>query len=241
MVLNRTRISSLLSAAALLAFGTTAANAQTSFPAPSTVTPPVTGFFGGTQIGGASSLFTATNNGQTISGTLFSAVFSGGTAQTINGVTFGGTNLDFYYQIVTNASSNQAVQSMSLASFVGAGLAVAQTGTDIDGASTNFVAGTVQSVSAQRNFSGAGIVFDFNTGIGANSAGFTQIVRTNATSFSFNGSAAFIGTQGVAANGQGLVIAPTAVQAAPEPGTLALLGMGVVGMAGTVVRRRRAK
>jgi hypothetical protein len=242
MVLNRSRIATAFTAGVVFALAG-AAHAQTPLtagnntgPAPSV---PVIGFLGGTQIGGSSTTFGDSQNGQSIFGTLVSAAFQGG-----NGAD--ATFIDFYYQFSNAGGSNQAIQSISIASFLNATTAVGQTNSDVDGGGVVpfgdlFTAGGAPSSVAQRSLNGAGILFDYGTGVTQGTFSNTMVIRTNATSFSTNGSAAFLGASGISANSNGLVIAAGSVSSAPEPGSFALLGTGALGMVGMIARRRNLK
>ena len=218
-------------------------HAQTNINAGGSVTPaPTVGFFGGTQFGTTQmATFNITNtqggtaNGNNLTGTIYSAAFAGGA---------GGT-LDFYYQIQLTGgagSNNTAFQSLAIGEMLsGINASVGQVTADIDGAGP-FIAGTTASGQTQRTFTGAGLTFNFANFIGSGSSSYTQVVRTNAVS-TLNGSGGVVGT-GVAQTAVGNVLvagmaAPTT--GAPEPGSLALLGMGLVSMGGVVVRRKQSK
>ena len=232
MVLNLTNLKKLVPG--VLAIGAmlsaTSANAQV-FLAPNTGATAIgtVGFFGGSQVGGTlSSSFTFTSGPTTIAGTIRSIVFTGGSAGA-NGT--GGTSNDFYYQIDMNAGSD-ALQSTSVASFLGFNTGLGNVITDVDGAGP-FVAGGTVALTGQRNFTGSGLVFDFGAGVAAGATSATLVVRTNATSVT-NGSAGLLGASGVAANAA--ILAPLATANGPEPGTLALVGLGIAGL---VARRRK--
>ena len=227
-------------AAALVGASGQSAHAQTPLPNGATVLIPQTEFFGGTLLSTASSVFSTTNGGNTLSGTLNSAVYqTGGT----------GGALDFYYQIVLSPINNTNLTSFSLTSFSGFSLAVGQTTTDIDGAGTLFSSGTSALFSANRSGvinNGGTLTFSFddpNTSVAFNmGTSETVAVRTNATNFTDTGGAGFLGG-GVGTSGMGpvLVAFPAGDANTPEPGSLALLGTGLMGIGGVTIRRRKAK
>lgn len=222
------------------------ANAQATPIAPAQIIapPPTVAPFGGTLLSSSSSAFNFNNDGNIITGRLLSAVFSGGTAQAGG---FGGSALDFYYQVVLDAGSSttpggsQIVQNISISSFATITTAVAQTASDIDGGGT-FTTGTVAANAAQRTgiaTLGAAMIFDFGQGVPVGAFSNAVIVRTTTTSFDPTGSAGIQGA-GVAANTAASVVAPISTVAAPEPGSVALFAMGLMTSAGVAVRRRRS-
>lgn len=234
-------LSGAVAATALTLLFAGGAQAQ-SLLAPGTLgqaVPTVGGNFGGAQIGSTQTAsFTATNAGQTITGRLLSAVFSGGTAQTIGGSNFGGSGLDLYYQLFLDGG-NTTVDSLSLSNFAGFSLATAQTAADVDGAG-GMVAGTSVASTNDRSGNGVGILFNFSTTLPTGGTSLTFGVRTNATQFTTGGGASVQSLSGVSANTTGplLTVVPNV---APEPGSLVLAATGLMGAMGMVgIRRRRS-
>ena len=228
--------------------GARQAHAQTALPPGTTADTPVpiittgTPPFGDTLLQEVQSAVFATNGPNTISGTVTSAAF-------LNTSGF----LDFTYQVAFGAPTNVIVDALSLTSFKGvAGVAVGQTSEDVDGpgglAAQN-MSGTIQNnftlatstasfVAASRNnTNGDGINVNFSYGVTGNQSSFTFVVRTNATSYTTNGSASVQGggiSSFTPAHG---VIAPVA--AAPEPGALSLLSVGIFAAVGSASRRKQ--
>ena len=227
-------VRNLLSGAVLAAASTLlfvgGAQAQTLLPPGGTVLPPptISGLTAGSSLlSQLSSAFNQNNGGQIISGTLLSSVYRNSS-----------NTLDFFYQIVTNSTSNSNIGAFSVTSFVGTTTSVAQTADDIDGAGP-FVTGAVSSPLIRREGTGEGLTF-FLDGVPTSSSSYTQFVRTSATNFTINGQAAVLGN-GVSANLNTNVIAAVPPTQAPEPGSLVLAATGLMGAMGMVgVRRRRS-
>lgn len=202
-----------------------------------TGTPP----FGGTLIQEIRSPLLGDNGTNFISGFATSAVF-----RASDGF------LDFYYQFAFDNTTNVVVDTISLSSFTSVpGLAVAQTGEDVDGPGglpaenqgnaiqNNFTLATVTGSysSADRpNVNGNGINANLTTGVTRNETSFTFIVRTQARNFSTAGSVSVQGGGISAFTAAQGALSPLA-DPAPEPGALALLGLGLIAPAGGAIRR----
>lgn len=147
-----------------------------------------------------------------------------------------GTGLDFYYQFSNFAPplSTHGIARFGLGDFdsLGSGpVSVYQTGAAFD----IFTVGTELSDYADRTSLGV-IGFSFvpnsNSKINPGSTSFTQIVRTNARTYT-TGNFGLLDGYGDNAKS----FAPTAV---PEPESYALLLAGL-GLIGTIIRRRQQK
>jgi len=229
---------------ALIALGGTSANAQvTSLGVGGAVSPvndvSATPFGGTLQASETGQAFFGTTGSQTLEGTITSAVYSGGTAS--GG--FGGTALDFYYQIFVSGASTGPATGISIASFSGVTLAVAQEATPGAPQSSLFTTGGTASNLAIRSGasdSGSAVSFFYNTTpIAAGGFSETLVIRTTSTSFSTGGGIGVLGS-GVSANSTGLVISPIALGTSPEPGSIALIGSGLLTAGGMLIRRRRS-
>ena len=165
--------------------------------------------------------------------TLGTATFVTSTSGTINASTFSANytssvykettgTYDFVYSF-TNTAGPNSVESFTAYNFAGFT-------TDV-----SYVAGSgVAPIDAKSNTSGSVLTYDF-TGVTPGASSDTLIIRTNGLGFT---SGTMSLQDGSAGSGTGF--SPTAVSAAPEPGTWALM-LGGVGMLGLMLRGRQAR
>lgn len=191
----------------------------------------VTGFLpaGFSQIGTSqTATYAGSNAGNTIAGNLISSVFGNG------------TDLLFAYQVQTGVSNAQ-VASFSVAGFTTRPLQYGATDTDIDaaGALVNATVGIAPQRDVRSGAGDLGDSVDFGTtsSLPAGTNGTIFLLRTPgvASDILTTGGAAVLGG-GVAANTSASVLTIRSVTAAPEPGTMALAGLGLVGL---IIRRRK--
>lgn len=237
-MLFRNIAASALAVAGLSVLGGTA-NAQfvalpagTSFPG---VNVNETGFVPGALVSSSITQFSDTApGGASITGNIYQGVFQNGTF------------LDFVYQLeltsgTTGGVGTQQLSNFSVSSFINFDTQVGETTSDIDGAVAFFSASNNDFSVATRPGAGGPAVNGFlNTEVPVGQRSSIFIIRTNATTFTNTGSAT-VSASGVSANTSATVLAPaSSIVNAPEPGSVALLGVGFAGMAGLVARRRKA-
>jgi len=145
----------------------------------------------------------------------------------------GGT-LDFLYQIVAASSNTTNIQRVTATSFGGFSTDV-QWGTAGTPFSTPTMAGTV--ASADRSLDGTTVGWSFTSaGVAAGQESYVLIIKTNATSYTTGSTFAIDG--GIMSFNS---YAPSGtVASVPEPSTLAVAGIGALGLIGYGLRRRKA-
>jgi PEP-CTERM motif len=184
-----------------------------------------TGDTSGTLEAWMSAPFSYTSTAGTTSGFVYSAVYDDD-----------GT-MDFYYQVVNNASSATAIAQLSAFDFVGftTNAAFLTNGATLTG--TTFENGTIAPQLTNVE-SGTTVNFDFNTPlatgvVGPGDASYVVIISTDATSYTVGGDSVQDG------GSSGTLAAFQPSSGVPEPATLALMGLGLIVLAS--LRRRYSR
>lgn len=185
---------------------------QTVFPGlvPSGTSP-------GTLLASLVSPYSFNTTAGTTSGNLFTAVFKEA----------GGT-LDFYYQVANSSSSATSIARETDTNFAGF---TVSTGYRTDGSvlGAGFTNGTVAPVTADNNGSGSVVGFSFSppdtAKIAPGLTSFAFVISTNATSYR-------AGNSSIIDGGTQTVAAFQPASGVPEPGTVLLMGLGMVGLVG---------
>jgi hypothetical protein len=138
--------------------------------------------------------------------------------------------LDFFIEL-TNVSGD-AVQSISTGSFVGFNTAAGYNTAAIPGINGGVAVTGVVPNSADRSVSGATDRFNFQTtNIAPGQSSALLEIQTDATNYV----SSFVSAQDSTA-GSGPGFAPTS---APEPGTMAMLGLGLIGLGMAKINRNK--
>lgn len=166
--------------------------------------------------------------GQTIFGTYSAWVYSGA-----------GGLLDFVYQVNSSSASKDAIHRITVASFTGFSTDVRyldETGLIPPSGNTGGVVPNGNPLGTgtiiDRSGDGSVVGYDFSTNsilAGQDSA--ILVVHTNATAWTSGTISAIDGT-----TSSNLAFAPTVV---PEPSSMAIAGLGALGLIGYGIRRRR--
>lgn len=169
------------------------------------------------------STFSGSNQGQAVSGTVYSAVYSN---------TGGGR--DFFYQFTNDLTSTGPITGFSVSDFTAyPGTYFQSTTVDIDGAGPF----TTGGVTANNSITSSGTAFFFFSGVGVPTGGKSATLLISTASPTYGTSnAGFLGS----ATGNGNVLSPVA-SVVPESGTMALLATGALGLVGMVRRRKVTK
>lgn len=204
-------LASMISACATGSFG----------PIPGNTVLPVdcTGNDSGTLLQAMSAPFSYATTSGTTSGVIYSAVYNDG-----------GT-LDFYYQVSNDANSTDSLARETDSSFLGftTFAAFLTNGSSLLG--SGFQNGDTVPITADSNADGSVIGFNFfppsspPTEIAPGHSSYVLIISTNATQYT-------VGNASVIDGGTATVAAFQPMTSVPEPASLALLGFGLVGLAG---------
>jgi hypothetical protein len=141
--------------------------------------------------------------------------------------------LDFTYQATSNSASNEPVARLTTSDFTGVGGPGGGLNPNVG------YSGAIAPLTMDRSGDGSVIGWNF-AGYGGHGSAATSallIIQTSATAYDTFGSAGV--SDGITVSFTGFE-PTTSIQSVPEPSTLAIAGIGALGMIGYGLRRRKA-